>query len=106
MQTYALLSWCYSFTVICRFCLLALTFLQCLSNLDGVSRQVKVGVVGLQVANGAVSPCHAEALYEQLCREEGERVQWAAYVHKTEHVQETKGSPGGLQYLKKHNFWR
>lgn len=105
-QTFASLSWCYSFTVICRFCLLALTFLQCFSNLDGVSRQVKVGVVGLQVANGAVSPCHAEALDEQLCREEGEKVQWAADVHKTEDVQETKVKHKQKDHQEDCNIWR
>lgn len=46
------------------------TFLQSLPNLDGISRQVEVCVVGLQVADGTVSSRHTEALDEQLCRAE------------------------------------
>lgn len=35
-------------------------------------------MVGLQVTYGTVSPCHAEALDEQLCREEESKVQSTA----------------------------
>lgn len=47
-----------------------LTFFQGLSDLGWVSRQVKVGAVGLQVSNGTVPTSHAEALDEQLCKQE------------------------------------
>lgn len=67
---FCLLSVTFQFSVICGFSLFVLTFLQSFSNLGGISRQVKVGVVGLQVAYGTVSPCHTEALDEQLCRED------------------------------------
>lgn len=47
-----------------------LALLQCLMDLDWVSRQVEVSVVGLQVTYRTVSSCHAEALDEQLCNRE------------------------------------
>lgn len=64
-----------SFSVAFSFFLFSLTFLQSFSNLDWVRRQVKVSVVGLQVAYGTVSPSHTEALDEQLCGEKESKAQ-------------------------------
>lgn len=47
-----------------------LTFCQSFTNLDRVSRQVKISVIGLQVSYGTVSSSHTEALNKQLCRKE------------------------------------
>lgn len=44
----------------------ALTIFQRLPDLHRVSRQVEVGVVGLQVPYGAVPTRHTETLDEQL----------------------------------------
>lgn len=44
-----------------------LTFSQRLPNLVGISRQVEVGLPGLQVANRTASPRHTKPLNEQVC---------------------------------------
>lgn len=54
------------------------TFFQGLADLGRVGRQVQVGAVGLQVADGTVPACHAEALDEQPCKHEGRKAQCAA----------------------------
>lgn len=53
----------------CNISFFLLTFLQSFPDLDWISRQVKVCVVGLQVTYRTVSSSHAEALNEQLCRD-------------------------------------
>lgn len=47
-----------------------LTFSQRLPDLIGISRQVEVGVPGLQVANRAASTSHTKPLDEQICGSE------------------------------------
>lgn len=50
-----------------------LTFLYGLGNFGCVFGEVQVCHVGLQVADGALTSCHAESLYGQICEDENRR---------------------------------
>lgn len=61
-------------------CVCVLTFSESLPDLVGVSRQVEVGVPGLQVANRTASPRHTKPLNEQVWkkRQHGFQFQYIA----------------------------